>query len=652
MIHTYSVIIQNQKTIDVFQKYQPLFADAINNNRIGVCKWIESGTTIDTALPELRNLTDDKEEWRAVIVRYIDDSSMAAFDSDPRNPYDFYANKDTKDFIGISEIPLVRLTQMLGGLPPLEVRFEAEVVKDLEHKSVRTVYKPVQDEERERAYKELARQYRFDGKLPTSILIISIRSKAEMNEDTVKNQRALHKESESSEFWKRNNYPSKCRFVVYDYVKEGPVKKQADLFTFWTSALLFATNNIDPSSLQAYRLYTIKLHFNRRMMTEAFQKKIELLTDVQRWINSEIKTEIKERNFRKDMPNYEISVPVNVEYPMNKDINVDTGMFKLCAKSTAIERKRWDNLSEESETELKNTFRSAERALDESSDLIRYVSQMKNEDILPIDRFQEEDMKEELAGIYSDILREGSVLPGTKMKKRKKIEELSNDVRRNINSRIYVACVLECILLFVGLAVMAFIPAVIFQLVLKSGKALGGVILLSAFIAGLILSVFIVLFIQRYKFVKVIDRYNDEVEDNVVELTQNISLFTKFASNIASYARGSGYIRSLKRKRFVLDNSFSELQKHFRASTMLLDKMKAWSDAFYLDVTSDGVVMSDTIYDTDISPQINPMYSLVSDKPKMVPLNETGVYVSSPFDFIEKIDIDREELYEDERSGD
>ena len=91
MIHTYSVIIQNQKTIDVFQKYQPLFADAINNNRIGVCKWIESGTTIDTALPELRNLTDDKEEWRAVIVRYIDDSSMAAFDSDPRNPYDFYA---------------------------------------------------------------------------------------------------------------------------------------------------------------------------------------------------------------------------------------------------------------------------------------------------------------------------------------------------------------------------------------------------------------------------------------------------------------------------------------------------------------------------------------------------------------------------------
>ena len=78
VIYTYSVIIQNAKTIEEFAKYQALFADALKSNRIGVCKWNESGTTVETALPELNSLTDDKEEWRAIIIRFIDDDCMAA----------------------------------------------------------------------------------------------------------------------------------------------------------------------------------------------------------------------------------------------------------------------------------------------------------------------------------------------------------------------------------------------------------------------------------------------------------------------------------------------------------------------------------------------------------------------------------------------
>ena len=85
--------------MEAFSQYQPLFAEAINNGRIGVCKWIEAGTTIDTALPEIGSLTDDKKEWRAVIIRYIDDNCMAAFESDARNPYDFLINRNAEDSV-------------------------------------------------------------------------------------------------------------------------------------------------------------------------------------------------------------------------------------------------------------------------------------------------------------------------------------------------------------------------------------------------------------------------------------------------------------------------------------------------------------------------------------------------------------------------
>ena len=56
----YSVLIQNKKTMDQFHQFYPLFMEAINEERIGLCRWTEAGTTVDTALPELCDLIDGK----------------------------------------------------------------------------------------------------------------------------------------------------------------------------------------------------------------------------------------------------------------------------------------------------------------------------------------------------------------------------------------------------------------------------------------------------------------------------------------------------------------------------------------------------------------------------------------------------------------
>ena len=78
----YSVVILNSPTSEAFAEYHPLFLEGLKNGNIGLCKWNEDGMTIDTALPELRELTDDKEDWRAIIVRFADEEPMAGFKSD------------------------------------------------------------------------------------------------------------------------------------------------------------------------------------------------------------------------------------------------------------------------------------------------------------------------------------------------------------------------------------------------------------------------------------------------------------------------------------------------------------------------------------------------------------------------------------------
>ena len=120
--------------------------------------------------------------------------------------YDFLINRDSEDSVEESPIPLVRLTQMLGGVPPLEIKFKAEILREA-HKAPRTIYVPIEDAQRERAHKELTAKYAFDGKLPSSILVISVRSKSYQAESLGQSWLA-HKESESSEFWKRNHFPS------------------------------------------------------------------------------------------------------------------------------------------------------------------------------------------------------------------------------------------------------------------------------------------------------------------------------------------------------------------------------------------------------------------------------------------------------------
>ena len=160
----YSVLIQNKKTLESFQEFHPLFLEVLKKDA-ACCRWLESGTTIDTALPELGSLTEDKEEWRAIIIRMEDGEGMQRFDTAPGNPYDFLVNREGADRTKESPVPLIRLTHMLGGVPAPELEYESRKVEE-KNREPRIVYIPRRSIEKEMDYAALSRKYEFDGKLP------------------------------------------------------------------------------------------------------------------------------------------------------------------------------------------------------------------------------------------------------------------------------------------------------------------------------------------------------------------------------------------------------------------------------------------------------------------------------------------------------
>lgn len=655
----YSVLIQNQKTIESFNEFHPLFLEALNNGEIGYCRWFEAGKTIDAALPGLKDLTADKKEWRAIIVRVADESSMRSFEADPQNPYDFKVNIERKGPISLEEykedspIPLVRLTHMLGGIPSPELSFEKDVVEE-EGMAPVMVFKPHHDSEKEKAYRELLKHYRFDGVPPTDIILITLSPAPD--EDVKKeteNYWSTKNEIRSSEFWKRNNYPGICRFMRYEYKQEGAVRKNADLFKFWSCVLLLAKNNVDPSSLQGYRLYKVGVEIDTEALFRIFQEKADRLAGCRLFIDNEIKRDVEKRlSGKSTAPIYAKEIEVPMEIPANTDVTVGVDAFGLCSKSENSELKTWNVLRGEAENTVTRIYKKADRALGESAERMRQYSSYTDADIVPIDKYTMQDLDEELDRLFDNILERQNALSASRSRNRKKSSEAAGEVKDNLLTRIPAPIAVEIALIMLGLAFVGCIPAAIFSFRFDMGKWYYLLFFIVMIVVVLVAAEIIVLLMQREELLKKIDNFNNEMENEVEELTQDIGLFSRFVSDMVSYSRGSSFKNILRRKKFALNDEYDKLKKHMRAVSYFGEKLKKWSDSFYLPVVMNREVKEDFSIDADIIPQNNDFYTFERNKEYTIPLNESGDMVTSPFEFLGMMRIEREELFDNAGSND
>ena len=647
MTTTYSVIIQNKKTMDTFLKYQPLFMEALNNNRIGVCKWIESGTTIDTAIPEISELTNDKEEWRAIIVRFEDDHLMSGFESDKRNPFDFAVNKSLDDNVEESEVPLIRLTQMLGGVPAPEMKFECEQIVE-EHKAPRTIYKPVINSERDEAYKRLCKKYEYDGKLPSSIIIISIRE-GYVEQDSINSAWSSHRESNSSEFWKRNKYPSNCRFLVYDFDKQGPVQRNADEFGFWFSTLLLSTNETDSGTLQAYRLYNFKTDFDRSLMGDTFQTVVNRLYSAKLAIEKDIKRDIEHQLVTDDtLPKYKMEIPVPIKLPKDSSCTVSMKGFGLFSEGANSDIAKWAGRKKEAEEKLADSVRKAERSLDQTADRMRSLCSFSEEEVVGLDKYQVEDLTRETNQLYSDIVEIQGHLPTEDVTANPKILEASKDIKQYLKGRVRSSSAFALIGLVVLLIIVCHIPALINHFSHEQGSIWH--ILIAICIESIIVVGFSLLALlwQKIKLNGLLHVYNTYIKAAFNKITDNASEYSRYLSNIASHQRGHSYLALSKRKKYKVGNAHYAKYKHIKAIDIFLSKLKAWSTAYHLktDFVS-PIIDEDATVDVFLSPTKNGMYTFETSSSYAVPVNNSGETVESPFCFAEKLEIVREELYDD-----
>ena len=645
----YSILILNKNNMDSFSRYQSLFLDAIQEGKVGICQWDEDGTTADTALPDLHQLTDDKERWQAIIVREDDGEGYYGLNSDAKNPYDFFPEGTEKEGDWDESLnPLIRLTHILGGAPPVEKEFEKKEVKK-PHLKPFVVFEPKDDAEKNASYKAFREKYEFDGVMPSSILLVTMRLTHKF-EDEAEITPVDEDDMKSSQFWKRNRYPSTCRFIVYDYTQSGPVQRIADEFQFWMLIRIMTSGRIDPAFLQAYRLYRGSIDIDKRNLTMTLRETSNRINSIKQGLTLAVQKTAQGREFFDgEMPTLTYPTPVVVTTSTKADCEVKTGSFGWFSRGASPEITIWDNGKDRAESKVLRDVKLADRALNRAAGKTKEINTFSDDEVERLDTYQQEDLEAETDALYEKIITMQGMLPTGKSVLDEDVNSSSNKVKRFLQERVGFTPVLYTVVFILLLVVLNCIPAFIRAYrgneIAWKYVCLGSLVI----IAAAIVCCGATILLQKLELNQLIRSFNNKINIALSRITSNTEVYGDYLNAVVAHSRGKSYLEKSKKKGMV-DESVQQMRyRHLDAANLFLARMEQWAQAFHLDVdfTRPGH-KRDIDLDIEIQPAKNAAYSIHSDKNYPIEVNSSGMTVDAPFAFVQRISLDREELYEND----
>lgn len=640
----FSVIIQNEKTSFSFSEYELLFAQHIEDGAIAACRWIEGGDTIEKTVPELYDTIAGHEKWRAIIVQAVLEDD-ADHPSDPRNPYDFQGSRTEHDSMRISPFPLVRLTHMLGGVPAPEVVFKREDINE-EGKVTKICYVPEKDEEAHDRHRRLEEKYVFRESRPEEIILISIRRKAE-EEDDEHVREAWNKslETESSYFWQRNHYPNKCRFLAYDIYGPGHSRYAGDMFTLWLGVLLISTNRIEPATLQAYRLYKLSVDLDKAALEGEFQRFTDSLGVAAKILRESAEGE-KKPEFGEPFPEIKEEIPVVFHLGDTSKLYIETKGIGLAKDCPADEEGLWHSRRRASELALQTVLKTPMRALKASADHVREQSKFDIRHVEKLSGYQAEDMEEFLEETYLDLLKSKREIGFDPDGRKKELNEIDAGVRKRIRSRLTRKRAVAgggaaMLLFFAGFLPYIFRsatgPAAFFAAL---GTALGALCLMG--VCGIV-----ALYVFRRDLRESMESYNFCLSGVMSDVMKSAQRFSKFLSGVCTYMRGRSYFACVDELEKRAEGMEHMRCRHLGAIEECGEMISRWGASLgaRIDRNMTGIISVD--FDIMIPPERNYLYRLPTPPAgKDIPINRTGATIKSPYRFLSRITIEREELYE------
>lgn len=612
----FTVLIQNEKTMNSFYDHLPLFNGFLhedeNEKTFEVCEWNESGNTIEEMLPDLHALTDDKSSWRAVIVRYEDGPELARHPHAADNPYDFLDHH--QDPQKMLENPLLRLAAMLER--PLEYFDESRAG------SMRGIWESLP---------------KYSGVLPESITLISIRPT-----DSLLSVPEAQRLILNPDFAHTNGYPSFCRFAVFDCFDQGPIRKRKNDFMFWNLVLMLVINRVDASYMEAYRLYRLGMESDPEEMNRIWNQEAEELT----WEEERI------RHFLSNQSVYLEQYEGN--YP---DYSVEAQGFDLKVHSSAavLSPKDYTGLWDEPEMQGKSWMQKAKSEISEITSLWNSLPDevqkktpafsrrggYNRKDVEVLSPRQRERLISELSHLKEKINDEYRSLPDQKMKNADALEEEADSLMQMFNLRpskrkLNLWTISFCLVCFLSVLSAWIAYAKIYR------SSLMYLIILSLVLVLIPLGLRMQIVLEdRRKVSAAIASWNHKVAAQYDRLDDYLRDYLKYESDLLSYRQGKSYLdlskdvrEEIREKQILLERTAAELE-------VFEQKLKDWAKAMNIELAEVLIDREKMDYGQLRLPEVKEkLFGFIPERSDTCEVNETGQKIQAPFSFITKLKIE------------
>lgn len=659
----FTLIIASQDVFEKFDTYYAFIQPILNSPDIALCKWNPTGETIDEALPSLSKLLEGKESWRAILIQ--DDEKMALklnpfdyvpyFEKTPARPDREYFKKRCEarceNIQKAVKFPYVHLSLLLGGVP----KFSEYVIH---HPSLMTDdeyhYLNVERDEKVKIQKKLEDELLFPFKRPDELILMSRRLRLE---DSVTRKIKVawqgRYELDYSRFAENNMYPDCGRFLVYDTVDIKHAEYKKEYFGFVMANMILGMNSMFFRQMQAYKLYKYECHIDSAKLGKALALHQSQLLTAQAVVLQEqkhIETQMQQKVHGMDLKDIialNESIPIEDSMHNFDELLASYKEIGLACDCPVQEKPYWENQYIQIKTTLPLYLKGPKRAVREGIRMTHYRRNLDTESLPLLDDFLLEDLKESIQENEMKMEQNHAVDLSNIKELSKAIDDAGQEIRDCMHTRMRRSTTLWIPFISIILFCSGMLPTLL-KSFSETGTASYYFLFMLMGSSMIAFVAYIILFVFRGKLISKFKKFNSEVIRMDQTISDSLKSYSVYLSSMSNCMRGYSYWFHLKNHSSLYQKQLEQLERHLIEILRRLENCKYWIRDFSLNHLEWFETESKCSLDLSIQPEENCYYQVdMAEKGTTAPVNGNDYWVDIPYEFIDHITVEREEVFDD-----
>ena len=695
----FTVLIAEKEHIDAIRQENKLFFEPfLENKELAFCCWNPQGQNLQDSVPGLLDTVGRRKEWRAVILNnctpeeaktrnpfdVMDRSNLDSLVAPQRQPSDGEKLEDWEDswklyfnavseekeklYRGAMEKPFQKLSTWLCFRPEDYVLNDVQEKQDVHDwammqlgrddlkPSVRLELLERNQYKRELRVKEnirrdfIAEEY-LNINYPTEVHCISTRV-AGNNYFDPDAYWTVRQDNEYSAFADRNMYFDRMRFMVFDLLPATHRNYRTDYIRFLASVLIFVSNPVPGSAMQARRLYTLETETDDAplcTLVTSYDKKLASTFDV---IESEME------KIRGEIPGELTDKAAEALFCTPREVSVL--LDKTCEPGKVLvnreyglyfdqpedEFQKWNRDYDVSEKALAYITKQQSRSIRKSVSQLHLSSEVTDVNISRLTPLQVDDIRE-----YTDAAEDemvASIPPDLTdiSQYTKRMAEQSEEVKKKISCRMTRKTVVVLTAICLGLYLVCFLPFLFANG--STVKTVTTALFLSGGMCALLGIIMLVsLFVLRWSLTNAVGRYNDAAHEVLNEIQSSMKRFSKYLSASCNVRRGHAVQNYAHKNLDEYTRSLRIRRRHQED----IRKRRAYLKEEYGDYFADRSFCDETMsrpYDYDFDQTTEYAYPapFLAGDCRQIEFISSGNFVTVPSSYVTRILVRMEGIYE------